>query len=44
MKVVDYVLCFSKLEMSFSKGIENATDAIIDYLDHDFWLYNESLY
>lgn len=38
MKVVDYVLSgFSKLEMeAITQGIENAADAIIDYLDHDF--------
>lgn len=38
MKVVDYVLSgFSKLETeAITQGIENAANAIIDYLDHDF--------
>lgn len=38
MKVVDYVLSrFTKEENeAISQGIENAANAIIDYLDHDF--------
>lgn len=38
MNVVDYVLSgFSKLEMkAITEGFENAANAIIDYLDHDF--------
>lgn len=38
MKVVDYVLSrFSKVEIeAITQGIENAANAIIDYLDHNF--------
>lgn len=38
MKVVDYVLSrFSKEETdAINQGIENAANAVIDYLDHDF--------
>ena len=38
MKVVDYVLSrFSNSELeAINQGIDNAVDAIVDYLDHDF--------
>ena len=38
IKVVDYVLSrFTKDEQdAINQGIENASDAVIDYLDHGF--------
>ena len=38
MKVADYVLShFSKAESAaIEQGIENATNAVLDYLDNDF--------
>lgn len=38
MKVVDYVLSrFAKEETeAINQGIDKASDAVLDYLDHDF--------